>query len=264
MMSGGDLDGDVYFVAWDKELLSYIKPDCIKEPADYSKSELIKEKPDAEDLADYFVFYLQRDVLGTVSNLWLMLCDKYGQDGPCNEKCIALSHMCSVAVDFAKHGECVSSKNYAAMKKEIDANPDFLERATGRSFESQGVLGHLYRDIKTETALLQFIDNEWQNSISLRYELDKNVLNLVGAELDNQVQMHGYLVDCFEKIVKPMTLYFKKIMMYFSLANEGELFACDLKFRLCHLLNQDDKMIYLGDPGSKIEDAISNLNTMKR
>jgi RNA-dependent RNA polymerase len=27
MMSGGDLDGDVYFVAWDKELISHIKPE---------------------------------------------------------------------------------------------------------------------------------------------------------------------------------------------------------------------------------------------
>ena len=71
MMSGGDLDGDVYFVAWDKELIQYVKPENIKEAADYSKSELIKEKPDSDDLADYFVFYLQRDVLGTVSNLWL-------------------------------------------------------------------------------------------------------------------------------------------------------------------------------------------------
>lgn len=77
-MSGGDLDGDVYFVAWDKELLSYIDPSNIKEPADYSKNELIKEKPESEDLADYFAFYLQRDVLGTVSNLWLKLCDKLG------------------------------------------------------------------------------------------------------------------------------------------------------------------------------------------
>lgn len=114
-MSGGDLDGDVYFVTWDKELLSYIDPMEIKEPADYSKSELIKERPDSEELPDYFTFYLQRDVLGTVSNLWLRLCDKLGPDGPMDSRCMKLSHMCSVAVDFAKHGECVSKKNFLEM-----------------------------------------------------------------------------------------------------------------------------------------------------
>ena len=57
-MSGGDLDGDVYFVTWDKELISYIKPENLYEPADYSKSELVKEKPDGEELSDYFTFYL--------------------------------------------------------------------------------------------------------------------------------------------------------------------------------------------------------------
>jgi len=134
MMSGGDLDGDVYFVTWDKELLSYVKLENIKEPADYSKSELIKEKPDSEDLADYFTFYLQRDVLGIVSNLWLNLCDKYGQEGPTDPKCISLSHMCSVAVDFAKHGECVSKKNYEAFNKEITMFPDYLERDPSKSF----------------------------------------------------------------------------------------------------------------------------------
>lgn len=54
----------------------------------------------------------------------------------------------------------------------------------------------------------------------------------------------------------------KKCMMYFSLASEGELFACDLKFRLCHI--SGEKTFYAGDPGSKTEDAIQNLNTMRR
>lgn len=153
-MSGGDLDGDVYFVAWDKELLSYIDPMDIKEPADYSKSELIKEKPDSEELPDYFTFYLQRDVLGTVSNLWLRLCDKLGPNGPLDPRCMKLSHMCSVAVDFAKHGECVSKKNFLEMQEEVKNEvPDFMEKSTTRSYESQGVLGFLYRDINTDVAL---------------------------------------------------------------------------------------------------------------
>ena len=74
-MSGGDLDGDVYFVTWGKELLEYVDPEDIHEPADYSKSEIVKEKPKVirkeDELPDYFVFYLQRDVLGQISNLWL-------------------------------------------------------------------------------------------------------------------------------------------------------------------------------------------------
>lgn len=211
MMSGGDLDGDVYFVAWDKELVSFIKPENVHEPADYGKNQLIKEKPDSDDLADYFVFYLQRDVLGTVSNLWLTLCDRFGEKGPEHEDCIALSHMCSVAVDFAKHGECVSKQNFSRMQKIIDSLPDFLEKDHKPSFESDGILGHLYRDIKSDDALKQFISNDWKFSINLDYDLDKNILDLVS----DKKAMHKYLVPCYQNIVLPMSLYFKKIMMYF-------------------------------------------------
>jgi RNA-dependent RNA polymerase len=76
MMAGGDLDGDVYFVCWDEELMEkHLMPSMVLPPAKYEKPKIIHEKPDGDTLADYFVFYLERDVLGKISNLHLALCD---------------------------------------------------------------------------------------------------------------------------------------------------------------------------------------------
>jgi hypothetical protein len=37
--------------------------------------------------------------------------------------------MCSIAVDFAKHGKCVSQKNFIKFQKKFNKKyPDFLER----------------------------------------------------------------------------------------------------------------------------------------
>jgi len=145
MMAGGDLDGDVYFVAWDRELLSHLSEEQMEEPAKYEKPVVLKEKPDSESLADYFVFYLERDVLGKLAHLHLALCDQYGKDGPKHEDCIFLSHLQAVAVDFAKHGECVSRKSYEHLEKLLEAWPDFLEKHTQAMRQSDGILGRLYR-----------------------------------------------------------------------------------------------------------------------
>ena len=64
MMSGGDLDGDVYFVCWEKSIIDHISESSIKQPAKYTKPDYINEKPSEETIADYFTFYLERDVLG--------------------------------------------------------------------------------------------------------------------------------------------------------------------------------------------------------
>ena len=76
MMAGGDLDGDVYFVCWDKLILQSIKPENIVEPATYLKPTIISEQPvDNLHIADFYTFYLQRDVLGKLANMHLALCD---------------------------------------------------------------------------------------------------------------------------------------------------------------------------------------------
>jgi hypothetical protein len=93
MMAGGDLDGDVYFVCWEAELLSHLSPETMMEPQSYEKPTVPKEKPDGNALADYFVFYLERDVLGKLANLHLALCDEKGRDGPKDPDCLHLSHL---------------------------------------------------------------------------------------------------------------------------------------------------------------------------
>lgn len=113
--------------------------------------------------------------------------------------------MCSVAVDFAKHGECVSKQNFKWMQALIEEYPDFIEKDSllKPSFESPGVLGQLYRDISSSSALTDFIQNDWTNSVALQYELDDNILNLVG---ESRSRMHRYLLPALKLIVEPMSL----------------------------------------------------------
>ncbi len=78
----------------------------------YTKPKVLKEKPESDSLADHFIFYLKRDVLGKIANLHLALCDQKGKDGPKDPDCITLASLCAQAVDFAKHGECVATKDF--------------------------------------------------------------------------------------------------------------------------------------------------------
>ena len=106
-MSGGDLDGDVYFICWDQELINNLSVDQMADPGTYTKATILKEHPKGDTIPDYIAFYLERDVLGKVCNLHTALADKHGRQGPMHEDCLHLAHLQSVAVDFAKHGECV-------------------------------------------------------------------------------------------------------------------------------------------------------------
>lgn len=86
-MAGGDLDGDVYFVCWDKILVESLDQKMLEPPATYSKPTLVNEKPESDTLPDHFIFYLERDVLGKLANLHLALCDQIGRDGPKHSEC---------------------------------------------------------------------------------------------------------------------------------------------------------------------------------
>ena len=111
-MSGGDLDGDVYFICWDQELINGLSVDQMADPGTYTKATVLKEYPKGDTIPDYIAFYLERDVLGKICNLHTALSDTHGQQGPMHKDCLHLARLQSIAVDFAKHGECVSYEEF--------------------------------------------------------------------------------------------------------------------------------------------------------
>ena len=72
MMSGGDLDGDVYMCIWDKALVEAVKE--VHNPASTEKAET-EPMAQKDHIVDYVAYYMQNDTLGELSNLHVAMCD---------------------------------------------------------------------------------------------------------------------------------------------------------------------------------------------
>jgi len=126
MMSGGDLDGDVYMAIWDKEIVDAvnlkIEENMVKgiEPAfpspaspdDDLQKEIHTEVLGEHNGSDKFSTsesickYFENDRLGKMSNMHLKLAIEKGLD---NHWVETASFLCSIQVDFAKHGRCIKT-----------------------------------------------------------------------------------------------------------------------------------------------------------
>ena len=74
----GDLDGDTYFVTWDKELVNGFAGN--HPPGQNAKQQGKDLKND--DPAEHIVNYLKKDNLGKLCDLHMALCDRLGKEGP--------------------------------------------------------------------------------------------------------------------------------------------------------------------------------------
>ncbi|EPE27935.1 P-loop containing nucleoside triphosphate hydrolase [Glarea lozoyensis ATCC 20868] len=93
LMSGGDLDGDTFFVCWDSDLI----PEKVSEAAQYpGGKEAVSFKPITDDdRLVYFAKYTNAS-LGRVKNLYL---DWARSKGPMSPECQQLNRLFSMCVD---------------------------------------------------------------------------------------------------------------------------------------------------------------------
>ncbi|KAK7308650.1 hypothetical protein VNO77_42270 [Canavalia gladiata] len=139
--SGSDLDGDIYFVCWDPELI----PSRQIQPMDYTAAPSVEVEHDVmiEEVEEYFTNYIVNDSLGIIANAHTVFADREPLKAM-SEPCIQLAQLFSTAVDFPKTGvpAIIPPELY------VKEYPDFMEKPDKPTYESHNVIGKLFREVK--------------------------------------------------------------------------------------------------------------------
>jgi RNA-dependent RNA polymerase len=140
--SGSDLDGDLYFVTWDEELIPP-KSKRNQTPMDYqgiTPKPIVHPRPiRTPDLHEFFINYIKNDQLGPIANAHVVWAD-YSPEKAFNEKCLKLAELHSVAVDYPKTG--VPANMAGDLRPPF--YPNFMHKRDRVQYESQSILGKLY------------------------------------------------------------------------------------------------------------------------
>ncbi|XP_071690797.1 RNA-dependent RNA polymerase 6-like [Rutidosis leptorrhynchoides] len=140
--SGSDLDGDLYFVTWDENLVPPSKRSW--PPMEYAAAETKKLPREVKnsDIIEFFTKNMVNDSLGTICNAHVVHADK-SDYGALDENCVKLAELAATAVDFPKTGKIVK------MPPKLRPNlyPDFMGKEKFQSYKSKKILGKLYRQI---------------------------------------------------------------------------------------------------------------------
>ncbi|XP_066291657.1 uncharacterized protein [Branchiostoma lanceolatum] len=139
-MSGGDLDGDDYFVTWLPDLI-FNGPN---EHPMYFRSPTKREVPDyviTNDLIDFIVDYIKNDRLGIIANAHLAWADTE-KKGIFSDVCKRLAQKHSDAVDFPKTGVC---PDLDKTERPLEY-PDFMGKKDKTTRRSERVLGKMFRE----------------------------------------------------------------------------------------------------------------------
>ncbi|KAE9602620.1 hypothetical protein Lal_00049832 [Lupinus albus] len=235
--SGGDLDGDLFFISWDKELI----PCEIEAPMDYTgrRPRVMDHKVTIEEIHQFFVDYMINDTLGAISTAHLVHADRE-PDKARSRKCLELANLHSMAVDFAKTGAPAEMPRVLKPKE----FPDFMEREDKPKYISNGVLGKLYRAI-IDSNLQARSNFVWSEKIA-------------EEAYDQDLEVRGFEVF-LETALSHKEMYAQKmssLMNFYCAETEDEMLTGNLQNRASYL--QRDNRRY-GDMKDRILIAVKNL-----
>nr|CAA09697.1 RNA-directed RNA polymerase [Nicotiana tabacum] len=142
--SGSDLDGDIYFVCWDPDLI----PPRQVQSMDYTPAPTTQLDHDVtiEEVEEYFTNYIINDSLGIIANAHVVFADRE-PDMAMSDPCKQLAQLFSIAVDFPKTGVPAEIPSQLRPKE----YPDFMEKPDKPTYPSEKVIGKLFQKVKNKT-----------------------------------------------------------------------------------------------------------------
>lgn len=146
--AGGDLDGDLYYLIWDKKLIPKSFFQKVIEVETQQMTTHNMECTSAMDMMQYFCDSMAHSQLGILANATLATADKLSIKHPTT---IELARYVVAETDAPKKGFTVGAIKPELMPKEY---PDFMAKPDKPSYQSSTILGKLYREA---TPLLQVL-----------------------------------------------------------------------------------------------------------
>ena len=207
--SGGDLDGDLYYVIWDERVIPpKLSPPGLKvvEVETITTKELASKKSESShyEMMQFFCDYLSKNQLGIIANAHLAISDKLGTFHP---QSIQLARYVTAETDAPRKGLTVGKIDPKLMPAEY---PDFMEKVNKPSYRSSTVLGELFR----------------QSHPLLEVLLEKRIIlpprQKFDFTCDNDTVDGHYTRYSFE---------IKKLLQSFELDSEEDLFSGTPKWR---------------------------------
>ncbi len=200
MCSGSDLDGDLYFVTWNPELL----PPSTVQPMEYDAPKATEvEKISIGDIQRFMVDFIANDQLGTIANAHVVHVDQK-PDGVKNELCVLLAYIFSMAVDFPKTGFIPTFPSEA----KVTTWPDFMQKTGRPSYSSEKVIGKLFRKAKSIF---------FSNSLSSQAPISPHPKFLTGG-YDEYLEQAGKL---YHEYAESLAI----ILGVYSIKEEAQIFA---------------------------------------
>lgn len=222
--SGGDLDGDLYFISWDENLI----PPKTVPPMDYTgrRPRIMDHTVTLQEIQKFFVDYMINDNLGAISTAHLIHAD-HDPAKALSPTCLHLATLHSMAVDYAKTGAPAEMPRFLKPKE----FPDFMERTEKPTYISKGVLGKLYRATKNSKV------NEQTDLI-------------VCDKISKDAYDHDLIVDGFEDFIDVAKghkeMYMDKmstLMNFYGAESEDEILTGNLCKRSTYL-QRDNRRYY--------------------